>query len=107
MATLSELTELYEKGTPGASPLFDKVISACLVAAETIRNENVATNNHVNRLVWAKQAFQNPKTKAAELFGALLAANAGVTQTQIEQAGDPAIQSAVDAAIDIFADGTA
>ena len=105
MATLTELTQIYEKGTPGASPLFDKIISGVLLIAEAIRDENPATANHVNRIIWAKQAFQFPKVKAQEMFGAMLAANASATVSQIQGASDAAIQTAITNAVNIFADG--
>jgi len=101
MATYIELRGLYGNGD-----LENKVEVACIVAAESIRNEDAGTTNHANRLVWAKSAFSNPNTVAVQMLMALLAANKDLTVAQIEGASDAAIQTAVDNAVDIFADGS-
>lgn len=106
MATLAELNDIFTGGTPADVGLFDKIIAAVFVQAETIRNELVTTMNHANRVIWAKQAFVDPRKKAHEMFAALLAANAGATQLQVRGASDTAIQAAVANAVDIFATGT-
>lgn len=104
-ATLLELTNIYEKGSAGSVLLFDKIIAAVLKAADTIYNEDPGTTNHANRLIWARQAFEDPKAKAQELYGAVLAANSSASVVQIEQALDSAIESNINAVIDLFADG--
>lgn len=106
MATLAELHTLHLRGDAPDGPidtLYKKVTGAVLVAAEAIRNEVDTTANHVNRMTWAKHAFQNPEDKAKELWNALMAANASFSQAQILAANDAAIQSAVNNAINLFA----
>jgi hypothetical protein len=101
MATYGELRALF-----GEDALRHKVEVACIVAAETIRNEAPATENHANRLVWAKSAFQDPAGVAVKMLMALLAANKDETPSNITSASDAQIQARVDAAVDVFADGS-
>jgi len=101
MATYSELHGLF-----GKSNLRYQIEVACLIAAETIRNELDTVPNHDNRLIWAKRAFTSPRAVASEMLMALLAANKDVTVANIIGASDEQIQTKVDAAVDIFADGS-
>ena len=101
MATYMELKGLFSH-----SDLQDKVEVACIVAAETIRAEDAGTDNHANRLAWAKRAFTSPTAVRDEMLMALLAANKDATVAQITEATDAAIQAKVDAAVDVFADGS-
>ena len=98
MATYAELEELR-----GDSALFERVRVATWVAAETVRTEAPATANHIERLVWAKDVFERPDIRAKQMFFAVLAANKAITKTAIEGAADAALQTAVDAAVDLFA----
>ena len=99
MATYLELRALFND-----SDLFNKIQVACLVAAEAIRVEDAGVTNHTNRLIWAQAAFKSPVGTAKEMIMAVLAGNADLTVVQITGATDAAIQTKVDAAIDIFAD---
>ena len=101
MATYAELFELR-----GDSALRNKVESAVIIAAETVMNEDGGTANHVNRLIWAKNAFENTRSETLRMFKALLAANESATVGNIQSATDVAIQADVDAHIDLFADGS-
>lgn len=101
MAEYRELHELF-----GDRTLLDKLEAACIIAAEGIRTEEINTNNHANRLIWARKAFQSPQTTAKKMLMALLAANKAVTVDNIKQSTDVAIQANVDAAVDVFADGS-
>lgn len=101
MATYMELKALFSH-----SDLQDKVEVACIVAAETIRAEAADTDNHANRFVWAKRAFASASAVRNEMLAALLAANKDATVAQITGATDTAIQAKVDAAVDVFADGS-
>ena len=101
MATLAELYTLGSSNT-----LLDKIAAACAIQAEAIRTENGATTNHANRLIWAKQAFAAPRDMAQRMLWAIMAQNAAATVAQITNATDNAIQSAVAAAVDVFATGT-
>ena len=100
MASYMELRNLF------SSDIKNKVEVACIVAAEAIRSEDPATTNHANRLLWAKAAFANPGGMSNQMLMALLAANKDATVAQITGASDAAIQAKVDAAVDVFADGS-
>jgi len=101
MATYMELKALFNH-----SDLQDKVQVACIVAAETIRSEDPGTSNHTNRLLWAKAAFEDPRSTQNEMLMALLAANKDASVASITGATDSAIQTKVDDAVDVFADGS-
>lgn len=100
MATYEELASLMRHGMLEA-----KIGVAAVIAAEAIRTEDGGTVNHANRLLWAKAAATNPKAAAAEILPLLLAQNKANTSIQIQDATDPAIQTAVDSVVDIFATG--
>lgn len=106
MATLLELIAIYDTETSADITLLRKISAAVFLQAEVIRLESAATTNHANRLIWAKQAFQEPTGKAREMYAALLAANETATQTGIRNATDSAIKTAVANAVDIFATGS-
>jgi hypothetical protein len=98
MATYTELLHCSEDPT-----LNNKVRVALVIAAETIRIESDATPNHANRLIWARQVFEDPTLLAKRMLWAVLAQNKDASQATILSAGDSTIQSAVDAAVDVFA----
>jgi hypothetical protein len=100
MATYSELRALF-----GHDDLRHRAEVAVIVAAETIRNEDGGTPNHANRMVWAKAVFGNPVSAAAEMLMALLAANKDSAVAAITDVSDSALQTLVDAAVDVFATG--
>lgn len=101
MATLAELWTLLEDPN-----LKQKVSSACLVAAEAVRVEDSGTANHTNRLKWAKGVLRDPVQAGDDMLKAVLATNSSASLTTITEASDSTIQNAVNAAINIFADGT-
>lgn len=100
MATYSELFELRSDST-----LRNRVAVACIVAAETIRNELDTVPNHANRLIWAADVFADPKPHAVRMLWELLAANKDATSEAITTATDMSIQTKVDATVDLFATG--
>ena len=100
MATYTELFGLKDEST-----VINKVVVACVVAAETIMGEDGGTTNHANRLIWAASVFQNPNSEAQRMYWALLAANVDLTIAQIQDASDSAIQTQVYAHVDLFATG--
>ncbi len=77
-------------------------MAAVLVKAEAVRVETPQPADYLDRLKWVREAFLAPREKADALFGAILAANAGATTSQITGATDSAIQSAVNAAVESF-----
>ena len=96
--------ELYNLGSDSA--FRNKVAMACCVAADAIRVEDGATDNHANRLICAKQALQNPVATAENLHFAILVANKAVPVAAIQGASDSAIQGNVDDCVDVFAQGS-
>lgn len=100
MATYDELRQASENDA-----LRRRVQVACIVAAETIRTELDTVTNHVNRLKWAKAVFENPAVYADRMLWAVLAQNKAATLSAITGANDSTIQTAVNAAVDVFATG--
>lgn len=100
MATYAELYTIARAGG-----LHQRITAAVAIQADVIRQESGATSNHANRLIWAKQATADPEAMALRLVWAVLAANAGNTSTQLNNASDAAVLSAVAAVVDIFATG--
>lgn len=101
MATYTELYDLMND-----TGLRNRVATACLVSAEAIRTEAANVTNHANRLLWAKAAFNGPTAEATRMLPAILATNKAQTVAQITGATDAALQTAVNAAVDIFATGS-
>lgn len=83
----------------------NRVTVACVVAAEAVRTEADTTANHVNRLAWAARVYADPVGESRRMLWAVLAQNAGATVAQITGATDGTIQSAVNAAVNVFATG--
>lgn len=101
MATYVELRNLFHHGD-----LRNKVEIACIIVAEEIRTEVDTIDNHANRVIWARQTFEDSRNQAAKMMMAILAANKDATTTQILAASDTAIQTQVGAAVNLFADGS-
>jgi len=101
MATYIELRQLF-----GHGDLLNKTEVACIVAAQTISEEDAGTDNHVNRLLWAKATFTSSRRAAEQMLMVLLAANKGLATSAIISATDSTLQTAVDAAVDVFANGS-
>jgi hypothetical protein len=98
MATYAELLTANEDPT-----LHNKIKVACIVAAEKVRIEATSVTNHASRIVWAKSVFANPNFEVDRMKWAVLAQNRAAQLTDIVNATDAAVQTAVDAAIDVFA----
>lgn len=98
MATYAELLT-----ASADEALVKKIRVACVVAAETVRLEADATQNHAKRLAWAKSVFESPETVAQRMTWAVLAQNRAATLPAILGASDAAVQTAVDAAVNVFA----
>ena len=97
MATYQELHELTHNAA-----LLARVMTAVAVAAETIRSEDPATTNHVERVRWAQQALRNVDGTARGLMWIVMAQNRQFTVAQIEGASDAALQAAVNGAIQLL-----
>src|SRR5688500_13299151 len=102
MATYDEL--LTASGNTG---LINKVRVAVVVAATTIMTEADTVTNHANRLAWAKTVFTDPARAGLEMMWPVLAQNRAFTLAQITGADDATVQEAVDAAVNVFAQGVA
>lgn len=98
MATYTELLQAAENPA-----ITSKVRVACIIAAETVRTEGTGVANHALRLTWAKAVFANPETEAKRMLWAVLAQNRSNTLAAILAATDAQVQTAVDAAVDVFA----
>lgn len=96
MATYAELFDLRQN-----SELKNKVSVAVIVAAEAIRS--LTPPDTAARLAWAKAAFERPANEATRMMMAVLAAHKDSSVAEIVGASDPAVQTAVDAAVDVFA----
>lgn len=98
MATYAELVQAF-----GDNTLRTKIMVACVVAAEGVRTAVVPPTNQAQRLVWAKRVFENPRAESERMVWAVLAQNSGATLAQITGASDSLVQTAVNAAVDVFA----
>ena len=100
---MATYTELY--GLLSNSTLRNRIAVACVIAAEAIRTEDGGTVNHANRLTWAKAVFVDPASEASRMMMAVLAANNTLTTVQVLAASDAVLQTAVNAAVNVFATG--
>ena len=100
---MATYTELYDLKTD--SVLRNRVMVACIIAAETVMAELDTVENHANRLIWAAKVFANPAVEANRMFMAILAANAATDVAVIQSATDVAVQTNVDDHVDLFATG--
>jgi hypothetical protein len=100
MATYDELLQ-----AAGNTNLLNKVRVATFVSATNIMTESNATANHVNRMLWAKSVFAEPTLAGSRMMWPVLAQNKAATLAAITGASDATVQTAVDAAVDVFATG--
>lgn len=103
MATYAELLTIAR--TEIGAPLRDKILVSVIVACDIIRLEAPATANHANRLIWTQNALRSPGVEAERLLWAVLAQNRAFPLAQITGADDTTVQTAVNAAIDLIAQG--
>jgi hypothetical protein len=104
MATYDELLAIVNGGPAGAA-LYGRVKVACLIACEAIRNEMEATANHANRMLWAAEVLRDPDVQAKRMLLAVLAQNNAVPIASITGASDGVVQTAVNAAVNLIAQG--
>jgi hypothetical protein len=98
MATYAELLQASANDT-----LRQKVRVGCVIAAEKVRTEAGTTTSHTARMAWAKAVYANPEAEGNRMVWAVLAQNAAATYAAIIGAADATVQTAVDAAVDVFA----
>lgn len=103
MATYLEIYELGMggKATP-PSDLFKRIVAACTIAGELIRQEDPSTPHHDARMHWAKVTLGDPEGMANRVIWSLLAQNASYTPAQINSASDATIQNALEAAVGLL-----
>jgi hypothetical protein len=97
MATYAELYDLRTH-----SALRNKITVAIGVKAAAILDSASPTAAQVT---WAKEAIENPQSKADAMLNYLLASNASATTGQITGALDAAIQTKVNTAVDTIITG--
>lgn len=85
------------------SLLQNRVEMAVVIAASGILTNPLETSPE--RIAWAQQAVANPEVWARRCLYLLLAADNAASIAQINGAGDPAIQTRVDAVVDSLARG--
>lgn len=106
MATLSEV----QAAAAGGNTTATKVLGACLMAAQAVIYESDATTNHANRLIWAREVFNDLPGVGADMLKAVIALAQGndtdVTAAELADLPDATIQDYVNAAINTFATGT-
>lgn len=83
--------------------LRNKVRVATVVAAEKVRVEAVNVPNHDLRLAWAKEVFNDSSNGVTAMLWAVLAQNRAFDLAVILGADDATVQTAVDAAVNVFA----
>ena len=98
MAAYTTLTPLIQNDN-----LKQQVRMAIAVSAVNITNESAATTNHAARIAWAKQALTDPDAEYPRVIWYVLGANNTALVSAITGATDATVQSAVDAAVNLFA----
>lgn len=101
MATYAELRKLFTEGQ-----LRNKIEAACIVTAEAILQEDAGVTNHANRLIWAKNNLPPSNSTRDQMLMVLLASNKDAEVAAITGVTDAVIQAKIDAAVDLFADGS-
>lgn len=90
-------------GDVGDEVLWRQAFVAVLKAAADIRNEDVGTSNHTNRLLWAQEVEQDPAAKVREMKYRIME-NATI-QAAPTSATDNDVQFVINSLIDSFATG--
>lgn len=103
MATYDELLTIAT--TASGDPLRKKIQVALIVACDNIRAEADTTSNHANRLKWAADTLRGPAAMAERMLWAVLAQNRAATAAAITGATDALVQTAVDGAVNLLAQG--
>jgi hypothetical protein len=98
MATLTEIQSLLNDPV-----LRDKVRAAVVVTSKNVNFESAATENHAERLAWAKSVFSDPNGMAEKVVRYVVAAHSANTLAEIQGLSDAAIQADADACVNLFA----
>ncbi len=97
MASLLDLARLSTIDTTKHAALLDKVAAAVAIKAVAIAALPTPT---AAQTAWAVRALTNPKVESQVVLNYVIAENAGITTTQILDAGDTPIQNNVNDAVD-------
>lgn len=97
MATYVELYTFRSDAT-----LLQRISTALIIAANTVRLETANTPNHSNRVSWAQQVIRDPDTFSQRTLSLLLATNKDATVAQIQGVSDATIQTAVDSLVNLL-----
>jgi hypothetical protein len=103
MTTLWDIKIAYS----GEGRLLDRIEGACILMADTIRQEDANTPNHENRLMWAAAVEEDARPQAKQLIGRILS-HADMNKskgTDMEAVSDDTIVSIVTKVVDSFATG--
>lgn len=100
------LTYDQKTGIIQSSDYAGQIQGAVSDVAADIQAEAVETPNHANRLAWARRAFASPATVAGEMRAAVITAYADTLPPSGGTLTDAQIKSAIEAAVNTFADGT-
>lgn len=95
--------EFYSVGTQNNGTLLQRIATACVFAAESVRTESAGTTNHTKRALWAQSVYTNPDAAARLMVWAMIGQNSSATLAQINAATDAAIQTNVNNAVDVVA----
>ena len=88
-----------------ASSIIQSRLTVAIIKASTdILNESALTSNHVNRLIWSKNAIKDVNSKIEQMYWPLVMNS--TIQTGGEGSSDSDIQFVVNSFIDSFADGS-
>ncbi len=101
MASYEELVQAAREG----SALQDRITAAVAIAAVAINTEDAGTENHANRMLWAKGALESPRAIMKAMLPAVIASNKAASYAAILNATDAQVQANVDALVDMFAVG--
>lgn len=96
------LKELY-LASVSKHNFWQQIAGACMTAARDIEAEDPGTANHTNRLIWAAEVRDNPKSKAMEMLISVLD-NATIA-ADVDNATDNDVQFVVNSLIDTYATG--
>jgi len=102
MAELSEVWTLLNEAS-----FHEKATAAALSLARDVNNEEVETENHANRLKWAKAVLANPVGMGTVCKNAVLSRwGDEKTVEQLNALTDADIKAAISVNINVLADGT-
>ena len=98
MATYLELAGLHRDSSFGT-----RVRLALVDVAVDISGEDIATDNHANRYLWAKMALQHPEDMLGAVLYAVLVDNKDADVVTILNATDAQIKASIGTVVNVLA----